>query len=178
MDLASELTRVERLAVRAYRTGLVTMTFGLATLAVECLVVGPRLGVGVVLIGLGCQFSIWTLHVYDPGFRRIFRNVAVLSGVGLVSGAVLGAELLVWVGLGFAFAGLGALGLKERTCFQVRGTRVLPTVLATAWMTLVLGWSTVAAMLLLLATVLATWLVEVKLGQPLHLDIGDRALYR
>lgn len=172
------LTGLDRFMVRTYRAGLVAMTCGLAILAGECALFGPRIGAGVALVALGCQLSIWTLHIYDAGFRRIFQNLGLLAAVCVLGGLATRVELLVWAGLGWSFASFGGLGLKERTCFQVRGSRLLPSVLALSMVPLVLGDGMSASLLLSLAAVLGGFLVEVKLAQPLHLDIGDRALYR
>ncbi len=171
------LTSWDVFSVRAYRTALMAVALSLLGVAAEAFVtVEPGLAVVAVFVSL--QVAVWCLHVYDARFRRVFRGLAVLSALCCGLGWALDLHLLVWAGLGWAFAALSGIGLKERLCFHVPGMQVLPVVLATSLVPLVLGIPEVSFVLLVIGSALAGNLALTKLRQPLHYDIGDKSKYQ
>jgi uncharacterized integral membrane protein len=173
----ASLTPWDVVSVRAYRAGLLGAALGIVALAIESLYTPEPAG-SVWVVFASLQVAVWNLHVYDARFRRVFRGLAVLSAVFCGAGWLLDVDLLVWAGLGWAFAALSGIGLKERLCFKIPGMRVLPVVLAASLVPLVAGVGSASCALLAVSAALATGLALTKIRQPLHYDIGDKSRYQ
>ena len=167
----------DRTTVRLYRSGLTASSVGIGG-------AGAAIGLGLdpalafALVWLGVQLAVTNIHLYDARFKWLFTILAQLGSAGMLLGLGLGQPIVFDAGLGFLFATLSGIGLKERLCFRIPGMKVMPAVLAASLVPLVFGWPLPAAALLVAGGGLAGSLAFVKLGQPLHFDIGDKSKYR
>jgi uncharacterized integral membrane protein len=167
----------DRLTVRLYRAGLTTTSLGIASSGVlVAMAVDPR--PAFALVWLGVQLAVTNIHLYDSRFKWLFGTLAHLGSAGMLLGLATGNDVVFDAGLGFLFATLSGIGLKERLCFRIPGMKVMPAVLAASLVPLVFGWPWPTATLLFAGGGLAGSLAFVKLGQPLHFDIGDKSQYR
>jgi uncharacterized integral membrane protein len=172
----AELTAFDRLTVRLYRAGLALTAAGLLG-AGAALALGGPVGWGWAAVWLGAQLAVGNVHVYDGRFGWAFRTLGALGSAGLLVGLAWPSDVAFAAGLGFCYAALSGLGLKERLCFKVVGMRVMPVVLAVSLVPLLLNSELVAGVLVGLGGVLAAGLAWVKVRQPLHFDVGDKSKY-
>lgn len=176
----------DRTTVRLYRLGLTTVTFGLLCMGVGGVVVADETRDAVIVVGrlivtIGAALALADLHLYD---RRVRWAVGALGWTGVVLQIVASAlpaaaaHVVLHAGLGFVFAAISGLALKERFCFRVPGLNLVPLLLAASLVPLLAGWSAPAGLLLGAAGGILAMLVTVKLRQPLGHDIGDKSKYQ
>lgn len=176
--LTPELDAFDRLTVRLYRSGLCGAA--IALLAATFLAgrgQDPR--VAAVVVTVCVAVSVSNLHLYDKRIRWLVGVLGVLGPVLLAVAPLTGAARIVsWAGIGFSFAALSALAIKEGFCFRVPGVRLVPLALAASLLPILGGKMTFAAPLLGLAAVVVSLLAMAKLRMPLSHDIGDRSAYQ
>lgn len=177
-----EMEGIDNLTVAWYRVGLTIFAISIALHAIEELVGVTLLGRWYLpLVGLAAASASANMHLYDPTFRWL---VPMMSWIGFsvllfaltAEGTV--REIGSLVGLGFFYAGMGMLAVKESFCFKIWGLPMVPFLLAGAIILRFLGIDFVSAILLGLAAILYLWMVIAKWRMPLHYDIGDKSAYR
>ncbi len=178
--------------VRLYRLGLGLAALALAIATGLSFVPSPgHLAIIDLCYGLGwlaLGLSLATIHIYMVSLHRLLQGFWLVGGVASLALAYTGpgplAQTVVdhpqalW-GVGFSFAALTGIYLKEAFCFD-RFTSKLLTPLVPL---LLLGH--LVGMLPRLAeqTLLTLWaglfllFVWGKLGQPLVPDIGDKSVF-
>ncbi len=180
----------DRLTIRLYRAGIAgsaLMILGIAAVyGLRAALLGPPAWVGpacLAAVGATAALSTANLHLYDKRVRWILQGAAPLGLALQTVGATLpetwwAAWPLQIAGVGFGFVTLSGIALKERFCFRIPGLRLVPPLLALALVPLLIDWPVAAPALLVPAGGVLAWLAARKLGQPLHLDIGDRRAYQ
>lgn len=176
----------DRLTVRLYRVGLAVVAVGLLAAAAGQLAVSrggdvdPRWG--WALISAGAALAVANLHLYDKRIRWVIPAFAwtglTLQLAAQVIPAPQATDLVTAAGLGFVFAALSGVALKEQFCFRIPLLRATPLVLAASLIPLVFGAPGPSAALLGTAGVLYGLLAAAKALQPLHFDIGDKSRYQ
>lgn len=144
---------------------------------------------GLVGLGLGQPWAPWTLagaalvagwsiHLYDPRFRRFARIVSVPSAVLVpLAGAPL-AGVIAAASLAGSLATFAFVAGKEHFCFKIPGLPAVPWLLVAAGLLLAVNAPGAAAWPLVPSGLILGWLAVAKARQPLDFDIGDRSAYR
>jgi uncharacterized integral membrane protein len=186
------LDELDRLTVRAYRTGVVVLALGLLVMGLARLIgLGVIPGGDAVLTGViagghiavavGTGLAVADLHLYDKRVRWFIGAVGVAGLVvrGIAAG---GSGLLVSVfdhfGLGLIFMAISGIALKERFCFKIPGLAAVPWLLAGSLPLSLLGLDRLAGLVLALSGVVLVVLSVMKWLQPLDFDIGDKRRYQ
>lgn len=184
------ITPADRQEVKIYRSAVVVMG-GAFALGVLWAGLGlPWVGLtaiyGLFWVSLG--IALWTVHLYMQVLHRVlqvFWGIGGLASLGISVGipeplalTVVQQPATLW-GVGFTFAALTGLLIKETFCFQwTESTLLIPLVplLLLAHLTGLLNpWAAwvgfgLAAVLMLSFTARKTW-------QPLDPDIGDKSVF-
>lgn len=171
------LDGLDVLTVRLYRVGLTVAAIGLATLTfAEATGQGEALARWVT--GAGAALAVANLHLYDKRIRW-FEAVLAWLGLGLswLGGLVDDGGWTADAGLGFVFAAMSGLALKEQFCFRIPFLRAVPLILAPSLVPVVLDWGGPAAVMHGAAAALFGVLAAAKWTQPLHFDVGDKSRY-
>ena len=177
-----EMEGLDYLTVAWYRVGLTIFAISIALHALEELIGWVVLGEWFLpLVGLSAASASANMHLYDPRFRWFVPLMswiafALLLFVLNAAGAV--REIGSLIGLGFFYAGMGMLAVKESFCFKIWGLPMVPFLLAGAILLRLGGANLIAAICLAVAALLYLWMVIAKWRMPLHFDIGDKSAYR
>lgn len=174
------LDGLDRLTVRLYRSGLSIAALGIAGVAGTVLYAPDRLGLARALVVIGVGLAALDIHLYDRRVRWLFGAMAWTAAfVTVVAPLVpIGGEIVADAGLGFAYATLSAIALKERLCFRIPGLVHVPWLLALSLVPLVAGMPLACAAITAVGCVAVTVLAVAKWTQPLHFDIGDKSAYQ
>jgi uncharacterized integral membrane protein len=169
------LDGLDRLTVRLYRAGFAVLSTGLLALAGAHALWPEGTAVAQAWVLAGAVLSAADVHLYD---KRIRWFVQALVWFGLWMRLAFTAEWLQVGGLGFVFAGVSGLALKEQFCFRIPGLRAVPLLLAASLLPMWKGPEVAVAVPLGLAGVILAALTVAKARQPLHFDIGDKSYYQ
>lgn len=179
----AELDGLDLLTVRLYRTGVAIAALALIGLgALELVGVGGGARQAATwALGVGTAVAVADLHLYDKRIRW-FEGVLGWTGLGLswLGALVPGAPgaVIAAAGLGFVFAAMSGIALKEQFCFRIPFLRVVPLILAPSLIPVLLQNDLVAGAMHLLGGALFALLAGAKWTQPLHFDIGDKRHYQ
>lgn len=186
------LTPQDLQGVRLYRLGLGLAALALAIATGLSFVPSPGHLVAIDLcyaLGwLALGLSLATIHIYMVSLHRLLQGFWLVGGVASLALAYTGpgplAQTIVdypqalW-GVGFSFAALTGIYLKEAFCFDHFTSKLLTPLVPL----LLLGhlWGLLPAPaeqgLLTLWAGLFLLFVGGKLGQPLVPDIGDKSVF-
>ncbi|QQE65773.1 hypothetical protein GFS31_24630 [Leptolyngbya sp. BL0902] len=188
------ITDQDRLGVQIYRGGL-----GIAALALGA---GVLLGLGFPQhpalvqaislcytgLWLGLGLSLTTIHIYLVPLHRLLQVFWLVGGVatlaiahgidGPLAETVVAYPQTLW-GIGFTFAALTGIYIKEAFCFNRLETKLLTPLVPLLLLGHLFGLlSTPAeqALLLLWALLFGVFVLR-KLAQPLVPDIGDKSVF-
>jgi len=180
----------DRRGVKIYRSALIVMA-GSSAVGVGWWSLGlPLVGVTAwyALFCLALGLALATVHIYMVALHRtlqIFWGIGVLASLGI---ALSHPEPLAWVvyqqpwtlwGIGFTFAALTGLLIKETFCFRWTETTALVPLVPLLLLGHLFGLlpATFATGLLLLIAVLLLAFAARKTWQPLDPDIGDKSVF-
>jgi uncharacterized integral membrane protein len=188
------ITDQDRQEVILYRTGLAIagLSFGLGV----ALVLGMEANTLVrqsltVLFGcfsLGLGLSLWTIHIYMKPLHRALQLFWLIGSIAALVFTIYSPEPLSnfvyhqpWslLGIGFIFAALTGIFIKEAFCFDRLETKFLAPLVPS----LLLGHLFSLLPVLLEKSLLVLWaglfLVFVirKIVQPIPPDIGDKSVF-
>ncbi|MGK7888652.1 MAG: DUF2301 domain-containing membrane protein [Leptolyngbyaceae cyanobacterium] len=189
------ITQRDRREVIVYRSGL-----GLAAL---CLAIGAVMLAGLemtsstlmgftalyALFSLGLGVSLWTIHIY---LIPLHRTLQVFWGIGTLCFIVIVLvsrpqplmmtiyqnPQVVW-GIGFMFAALTGIFIKEAFCFnrlEAKGLTVLTPLVLLGHLTQMVP-DFILTCAIDLAAVLMVIFVLRKAFQPIPQDIGDKSVF-
>jgi uncharacterized integral membrane protein len=185
----------DRREVWTYRTGLLMAAASAALASFLLIWVTPNAsGLLWAITGLyaifiiGTGIALWTVHIYMVALHRtlqVFWAIGALSAIvltlnieGPLAYHVYQYPASLW-GLGFSFAALTGLFIKEALCFGRLETRLLITITPV----MVLGqlfqwWAPSGAITLVGAwSLLFLFAALRKLRQPIAPDIGDKSVF-
>ena len=170
---------MDRLTVSLYRMGLSIFSLGILLRAVEALSSSILLGDGFfAVIVVGAALASANIHLYDPTFRWLVPATSWLGVIVLAVAWSAAAPNLEHVSVGFFFASMGMMAVKEQFCFKIPGLMLVPFLLLAAWVLMALDLDRLAGFPLLVAGILYLIMVIAKWRMPLHFDIGDKSYYR
>ena len=142
---------------------------------------------GVFSLAMGV--ALWTIHIY---MRALHRALQVLWGIGTLSAIALAVSSLpnplalaayqnplMLLGIGFTFASLTGLFIKEAFCFNRLETKVLAPVVPLLLLGHLLGFIPLPGKVTLLAIWASLFLVFAfrKVFQAIPPDIGDKSVF-
>ncbi|NER00604.1 MAG: DUF2301 domain-containing membrane protein [Cyanothece sp. SIO2G6] len=187
------ITPGDRREVVIYRSGL-----GLAAL---CLAVGaailawfdlsPTTLLGLTglytLFSLGLGVSLWTIHIY---LIPLHRTLQLFWGIGTLCSLVLLSRpepLMITIyqtpqvvlGIGFMFAALTGIFIKEAFCFnrlEAKGLTVLTPLVLLGHLTQLVPDSGIVYAIDLAAVLMVIFVLR-KAFQPIPQDIGDKSVF-
>ncbi|WP_287129067.1 DUF2301 domain-containing membrane protein [Candidatus Cyanaurora vandensis] len=184
------ITPADRREVKVYRSALVVMCGSFALGVAWALAGLPWEGLtaiyGVFCLSLGV--ALWTIHIYMKLLHRALQGlwgIGVLASVGIalrlpgpLALTVVQYPATIW-GVGFVFAALTGLLIKETLCFRWTESSLLvplvPLVLL-AHLIGVLSLSAGQVAFVVIAGLLLTFAAR-KTWQPLDPDIGDKSVF-
>ncbi|WP_218079285.1 DUF2301 domain-containing membrane protein [Anthocerotibacter panamensis] len=184
------ITPEDRNEVRIYRSAWAVMA-GSAALGVAWLLVGlpvPALTWIYAVFCLGLGVALWVVHIYMRVLHRVlqgFWGIGVVVSVALalwaeepLALAVYHNPATIW-GVGFVFAALTGLLIKETFCFRWATSTLLVPLLPLLLLSHLLGMlnSNVGTVGLVVVAVLLLILAGRKAFQPLDPDIGDKSVF-
>ncbi len=173
---------MDYLTVALYRCGLTLFAISIALHAAEGLFDLVLLGKWFLpAVGVSAALASANLHLYDPRFRWLVPGMSwiafsLLLFVLQLEGTI--RDIGALIGLGFFYAGMGMMAVKESFCFKIWGLPMVPFLLAGAILLNLGGIDRIAGILLAVAALLYIWMVIAKWRMPLHFDIGDKSYYR
>ncbi|MEM9537406.1 MAG: DUF2301 domain-containing membrane protein [Cyanobacteria bacterium P01_E01_bin.45] len=141
------------------------------------------------LFSVAMGVALWTIHIY---MRPLHRALQVLWGIGTVSAIALAAtslpnplalavfqQPLMVLGIGFTFAALTGLFVKEAFCFNRLETKALAPVVPLLLLGHLLGFMPLQGKVVLLAIWASLFLVFAirKAFQAIPPDIGDKSVF-
>ncbi|MBD2426387.1 DUF2301 domain-containing membrane protein [Phormidium sp. FACHB-1136] len=188
------ITDQDRLGVQLYRGGLVAAALALA--------LGVMLGLGFpekpslvqaislcyTLFWLGLGVSLATVHIYLVPLHRLLQGFWLVGGLaslalahgidGPLAETVVTQPQTLW-GIGFTFAALTGLYIKEAFCFNRLETKLLMPLVPLLLLGHLFGLLPVVVEqgLLILWAILFGIFALRKLAQPLVPDIGDKSVF-
>lgn len=188
------ITDQDRLSVQLYRGGLVAAALALA--------LGVMLGLGFpekpnlvqaislcyTLFWLGLGLSLATVHIYLVPLHRLLQGFWLVGGLaslalahgidGPLAETVVTQPQTLW-GIGFTFAALTGLYIKEAFCFNRLETKLLTPLVPLLLLGHLFGLLPVVVEqgLLILWAILFGIFALRKLAQPLVPDIGDKSVF-
>lgn len=168
----------DTLTVSLYRGGLVLAVTALVAMAAVEAANAGWFPLTAWSLAAGVALSCANLHLYDKRIRWIIAGFGWTGLVVLGFGTLLQVRVLSAAGLGFSFAALSGLALKEQFCFRVPGLRLVPLFLAGSLIPVLTGPWYLAAALHGVAAIVLGVLVFAKMAQPAHFDVGDRSRYQ
>ena len=177
------LDGLDVLTVRLYRTGVSVAALALIALgAVELWGLdGGARQAATWALGVGTAVAVADLHLYDKRIRW-FEGVLGWAGLGLSwLGALVpgvAGHTIATAGLGFVFAAMSGIALKEQFCFRIPFLRLVPLILAPSLIPVLLHNDTIAGAMHVVGGALFALLAGAKAAQPLHFDIGDKRHYQ
>jgi uncharacterized integral membrane protein len=188
------ITKADRIGVIIYRSALfiAALCFAIGTIAViwqgsQSMVLGsltPLYGLFCAALGI----SLLTIHIYMASLHRalqLFWLIGCFAALWLAFQSTGPLALTIYnhpatlIGIGFTFAALTGIFIKEAFCFNRLEakllTPVIPFLLLGHW----LGWLTVQTEQVLLVTWAVLFLVFAlrKAIQPIPPDIGDKTVF-
>lgn len=188
------ITDQDRLGVKLYRGGL--------TAAALALALGITLGLGFpenpalvqaislcyTAFWLGLGLSLATVHIYLVPLHRLLQGFWLVGGLaslalahgidGPLAETVVTYPQTLW-GIGFTFAALTGLYIKEAFCFNRLETKLLTPLVPLLLLGHLFGLLPVTlerGLLILWALLFAIFALR-KLTQPLVPDIGDKSVF-
>ncbi|MFH7241585.1 MAG: DUF2301 domain-containing membrane protein [Spirulina sp.] len=188
------ITDQDRLGVKLYRSGLAAAALGL--------ILGVGLGLGFAndpsfvqaislcytLLWLGLGLSLATIHIYLIPLHRLLQGFWLIGGLatlaiahgidGPLAETVVTYPQTLW-GMGFTFAALTGIYVKEAFCFNRLEAKLLtplvPVLLLGHLFSLFPG-RLEQGLLILWALLFGVFVIR-KLTQPLVPDIGDKSVF-
>jgi uncharacterized integral membrane protein len=183
----------DRTSVIIYRAGLMVAAISFAITAYLILFnnspnIYPYLTPLYTLFALGLGVSLLTIHIYMAALHRTIQAFWV---IGAVSAFFVGhgdpqpfavtvyTHPLSILGIGFTFAALTGIFLKEAFCFNRLETKILTPIVPTLLLGHLLGWLPVGWE----RTLLAIWAILFiifagrKAIQAIPPDIGDKSVF-
>jgi uncharacterized integral membrane protein len=188
------ITDQDRLGVKLYRLGLGVAALGLG--------VGVTLGLGFpnhgilvqaislcyTVFWLGLGLSLATVHIYMVPLHRLLQGFWLVGGLaslvlahgidGPLAETVVIYPQTLW-GIGFTFAALTGLYIKEAFCFNRLETKLLTPLVPGLLLGHLFGLLPIGleqGLLILWAVLFGVFVVR-KFIQPLVPDIGDKSVF-
>jgi len=122
------------------------------------------------------RLILWgTLMLAGTTAVALTLKSAFAAGVPPVQRIFCGAA--GYVMLGFVFAAMSGIALKEQFCFRIPFLRLVPLILAPSLIPVLLHNDTIAGAMHIAGGALFAVLAGAKAAQPLHFDIGDKRHY-
>ncbi len=178
-DHIPDMTSLDRRTVVLYRLGLSIFTFSILLKSIDLLAGMAPLGEWyIALVATGAALASANIHLYDPTFRWLMPMMSWLGLIALAFSIPTGSGLLLLLSLGFFYAGLGMMAVKEQFCFKIPGLMFVPVFLLLALILQASGMERAAGIPLGIAALLYLVLALAKWRMPLHFDIGDKSYYR
>jgi uncharacterized integral membrane protein len=183
----------DRTSVIIYRAGLMVAAISFAIATIIILFnnnpnIYPYLTPLYSLFVLGLGVSLLTIHIYMAALHRAIQAFWV---IGAVAAFVVGhsdpqpfavtvyTHPLSILGIGFTFAALTGIFIKEAFCFNRLETKILTPIVPILLLGHLLGWLPIGGERVLLAiwAILFTVFAGRKAIQAIPPDIGDKSMF-
>ena len=189
------ITAADRLEVKVYRSGLLVaaLSFAIATALVlwqpQALSVQWAIAILYALFSLALGVSLQTIHIYMSVLHRTLQVFWAIGSVAAIVVAVLASPTplaiavyehpLMLMGVGFTFAALTGVFVKEAFCFNRLETKLLTPLLPALLLGHMLGLWPIAIQQWMLVSWAALFLLFAvrKIVQPIPPDIGDKSVF-